>query len=189
MRRTAPGAAPGDDDWISIAVRTDEEWRAAVRSRARAVGADGRARIAVERMTRRSTSMRRWPPGPRARSATCGRRNAADRPAFPPLRSHAHATWSQSPHLAARGFWDEHGAGVLPGTAVARQFRPRRSAPRRARRGYRCSACDDVLDLSPDRIAALRNERRFRLSCQTARLQARSCSSSSGPRASCALII
>ena len=28
MHRTAPGAAQGDDDWISIVARTDAEWRA-----------------------------------------------------------------------------------------------------------------------------------------------------------------
>ena len=45
--RHAPHGAwrcAGDDDWISIVVRTDAEWRSAVQSRAGAVG-DGRARI------------------------------------------------------------------------------------------------------------------------------------------------
>ena len=61
----------------------------------------------------------------------------------------------KSPHLAARGFWDRHGAGVLPGLPWRASFgRTTGAAPELGADSDDVLA--DVLGLSPERIAELR---------------------------------
>jgi crotonobetainyl-CoA:carnitine CoA-transferase CaiB-like acyl-CoA transferase len=61
----------------------------------------------------------------------------------------------KSPHLAAREFWDRHGAGVLPGLPWRTSFgRTTGAAPKL---GADCDqVLSSVLGLSQDRIADLR---------------------------------
>jgi crotonobetainyl-CoA:carnitine CoA-transferase CaiB-like acyl-CoA transferase len=61
----------------------------------------------------------------------------------------------KSPHLAARQFWDAHGAGVLPGLPWRASFgRAMGTAPGL---GADCDqVLTDVLGLSQERIADLR---------------------------------
>ena len=66
-----------------------------------------------------------------------------------------HADLVQSPHLAARAFWDRHGAGVLPGLPWRASFgRTIGPAPELGADADHVLA--DVLGLSPERIAELR---------------------------------
>jgi crotonobetainyl-CoA:carnitine CoA-transferase CaiB-like acyl-CoA transferase len=61
----------------------------------------------------------------------------------------------KSPHLAARAFWDRHGAGVLPGLPWRASFgRTTGPAPELGADGAPVLA--DVLGLSPERIVELR---------------------------------
>ena len=61
----------------------------------------------------------------------------------------------KSPHLAAREFWDEHGAGVLPGLPWRASFgRATGSAP--ALGADTDQVLANVLGLSQERIAELR---------------------------------
>ena len=59
------------------------------------------------------------------------------------------------PHLMARGFWEPHGAGVLPGLPWRASFgRVASPAPEQGADTDRVLA--EVLGYSPQRIAALR---------------------------------
>jgi crotonobetainyl-CoA:carnitine CoA-transferase CaiB-like acyl-CoA transferase len=59
------------------------------------------------------------------------------------------------PHLRERGFWDEHGAGVLPGLPWQASF-DRASGPAPALGADTEQVLRDLLDLPADEIAALR---------------------------------
>ena len=61
----------------------------------------------------------------------------------------------KSPHLAARGFWETHGAGVLPGLPWRASF-GRTTGPAPGLGADADQVLADVLGLSPDRIAELR---------------------------------
>jgi crotonobetainyl-CoA:carnitine CoA-transferase CaiB-like acyl-CoA transferase len=58
-------------------------------------------------------------------------------------------------HLRERGFWDAHGAGVLPGLPWRASF-GRVSGPAPELGGDTEAVLRDLLGMSPDRIAALR---------------------------------
>jgi crotonobetainyl-CoA:carnitine CoA-transferase CaiB-like acyl-CoA transferase len=60
-----------------------------------------------------------------------------------------------SPHLIARGFWDRHGSGVLPALPWQASF-GRRTAPAPALGADTDRVLTEVLELPPERIAALR---------------------------------
>ena len=65
-----------------------------------------------------------------------------------------------SDHLRERGFWDAHGAGVLPGLPWHASFgRISGAAPELG--ADTDAVLREVLDLSPDEIAALRNSGAF----------------------------
>jgi crotonobetainyl-CoA:carnitine CoA-transferase CaiB-like acyl-CoA transferase len=61
----------------------------------------------------------------------------------------------KSPHLNARGFWDRHGSGVLPALPWQASF-GRRRGPAPALGADTDRVLSEVLELSPERIAALR---------------------------------
>ena len=60
-----------------------------------------------------------------------------------------------SAHLQARGFWDAHGAGVLPGLPWRASF-GRKSGPAPGLGADTEAVLREVLDVPQDRIAALR---------------------------------
>ena len=65
-----------------------------------------------------------------------------------------------SPHLKARGFWEKHGDGVLPGLPWRASF-GRASGPAPALGGDTDAVLRDVLGLGPNEIAALRDAGAF----------------------------
>jgi crotonobetainyl-CoA:carnitine CoA-transferase CaiB-like acyl-CoA transferase len=102
----------GDDDWISIIVRTDGEWRALcgivpglVDRAALDLGQRREAQRAIDE------ALAAWA-APQSASEAAETLLTAGIPAAALAR---YGDLVKSPHLAARDFWDEHGAGVLPG--------------------------------------------------------------------------
>ena len=104
--------------------------------------------ISASAATPSAPSMPPWPLGPRADPQPAAA-EALLKAGIPAAALARYADLVQSPHLAARAFWDKHGDGVLPGIAVARQFRPRDRPRAGTRRGCR-SGARDVLGLSPN---------------------------------------
>ena len=142
----------GDDDWISVVARTDAEWRAlcdVVPGLSGMAGLDLDQRIGAERAI--DAALTAWA-GSRSAPAAAEALLKAGIPAAALARS---GDLVKSPHLAARGFWDRHGAGVLPGLPWRASFgRTTGPAPELG------ADCDhvlaSVLGLSQDRIAELR---------------------------------
>lgn len=142
----------GDDDWISIAVRTDVEWGALCNlvpglSGMASFGLDHR-RDAQDRIDAVLTA---WAG---ARSATVAAESLSNA-GIPAAALARHRDLVQSPHLAARGFWERHGAGVLPGLPWRASFgRVIGPAPDLGADADQVLAT--VLGLPPERIAELR---------------------------------
>ena len=111
----------GDDDWISLVVRSDADWRALC---GLVPGLSGLAALDLGRRREAEraidAALAAWA-GARSASAAADSLREAGIPAAALARS---VDLVKSPHLAARGFWETHGAGVLPGLALARQLRP-----------------------------------------------------------------
>jgi len=142
----------GQDDWVSVAVTTDDEWRrlcAIVPSLSSMSGMGFRER--VEQRAAIDDGLAAWL---RSRAANPA---AAEllRAGIPAAALATSLDLVGSDHLRERGFWEPHGGGVLPGL------------PWRASFGRTSGAAPDlgadtdgvlleVLDLSPDEIAALR---------------------------------
>jgi crotonobetainyl-CoA:carnitine CoA-transferase CaiB-like acyl-CoA transferase len=102
----------GDDDWISVVVRSDAEWRALcnlVPGLSDMAALDHDRRKDLEHAI--DTAMTDWaatqPAGSAARLLL-----SAGVPAAALAR---YGDLVESPHLANRKFWDRHGSGVLPG--------------------------------------------------------------------------
>ena len=103
----------GDDAWVSVVVTRDEEWRALcemVPGLSPMAGFDVRRAHTAKRGDRSMRSPRGsgTQRAPDAAPALVG----AGIPAAALVTSR---DLVESPHLRARGFWDPHGAGVLPG--------------------------------------------------------------------------
>jgi crotonobetainyl-CoA:carnitine CoA-transferase CaiB-like acyl-CoA transferase len=147
----------GDDDWISIAVTSDPEWRslcAIVPTLSSMAGMGSRER--AEQRAAIDDALAAWL-RPRAAKAAAAELSHAG------ISTAALATsldLVHSDHLREREFWEPHGSGVLPGL------------PWRASSGRTsCAAPDlgadtervlrEVLDLSPDPIATLRQAGAF----------------------------
>ena len=159
MGNASPRHAPhgawrcaGDDDWISIVARTDAEWRALC---GLVPGLSGLAKLDLgqrrdaERVI--DAALTAWA-GTRPASAAAESLDKAGIPAAALARS---GDLVKSPHLAARAFWDRHGAGVLPGLPWRASFgRTTGPAPELGADGAPVLA--DVLGLSPERIVELR---------------------------------
>jgi crotonobetainyl-CoA:carnitine CoA-transferase CaiB-like acyl-CoA transferase len=159
MGNASPRHAPhgvwrcaGDDDWISVVVRTDAEWRALcslVPGLAGMAVLDLRQRIDAQRAI--DAALTSWAAS-RSAATAAGLLLTADIPAAALAR---YGDLVRSPHLAAREFWDAHGGGVLPGLPWRASFgRATGSAPGL---GADCDqVLTDVLGLSQERIADLR---------------------------------
>jgi len=113
--RYAPHGAyrcAGDDDWISLAVTNDDEWRrlcAIVPVLSLMSGLGFRQRMEQRRMIDDALAV--WARA-RAAAATAGELIRAGVPAAALANS---VDLVNSEHLKERGFWDRHGDGVLPG--------------------------------------------------------------------------
>jgi crotonobetainyl-CoA:carnitine CoA-transferase CaiB-like acyl-CoA transferase len=153
--RHAPHGAwrcAGDDDWISLVARTDAEWRTLCGivpglsdMAAFDLGQRIDARCAID------AALTAWAAS-RSASTAAGSLLSAGIPAAALAR---YGDLVKSPHLAAREFWDEHGAGVLPGLPWRASF-GRETGPAPALGADTDRVLTDVLALSPERIAELR---------------------------------
>jgi crotonobetainyl-CoA:carnitine CoA-transferase CaiB-like acyl-CoA transferase len=153
--RHAPHGAwrcAGDDDWISIAVRTDGEWQALCRlvpalSDMAALDLGQR----IDAQTAIDAVLTAWAASQSASTAA----EALLKAGIPAAALARHEDLVKSPHLAAREFWDRGGAGVLPGLPWRASFgRTTGSAPGLGADSDQVLA--DVLGLPSGRITELR---------------------------------
>jgi crotonobetainyl-CoA:carnitine CoA-transferase CaiB-like acyl-CoA transferase len=153
--RYAPHGAyrcAGADDWLSLAVTGEAQWRSlCAMVPALAPLADlGLA----ERMARRpeiDDTIAAWARPLAAASAGA----ELTRAGIPAAALATSRDLVDSDHLRARGFWDAHGAGVLPGLPWRASF-GRTTAPAPALGADTDAILRDILNLSPADIAALR---------------------------------
>jgi crotonobetainyl-CoA:carnitine CoA-transferase CaiB-like acyl-CoA transferase len=142
----------GDDAWISIAVTGDEEWRVlcevvpelATRT---ALGLRGR----IEQCAAIDGALAAWLRPQRAPEAAA----VLVRAGIPAAALTTSRDLVESPHLRERGFWEAHGAGVLPGLPWQASF-GRRSGAAPGLGAETDSVLMEVLGLSGDDVAALR---------------------------------
>ena len=142
----------GNDDWLSIVVRTDDEWRAlcgVVPDAANRAGANlAQRREAADAI---DAALTMWA-APQAAAAAADVLLRAGVPAAALARS---SDLVQSEHLNARAFWDKHTKGVLPGLPWrANVGRATGAAP--ALGGDAEQILIEVLGLTADKVAALR---------------------------------
>jgi crotonobetainyl-CoA:carnitine CoA-transferase CaiB-like acyl-CoA transferase len=141
----------GDDDWISVAVRSDEEWRGlcsmvAALAPMAGFGFDERMkqRVAID------DALRAWSRSQRAETAAAMLLRAGV-----PAASLANSVdLVASGHLRKRGFWEAHGAGLLPGLPWRASF-GRRSGAAPGLGADTDAVLHDVLDLSRGEVDAL----------------------------------
>jgi crotonobetainyl-CoA:carnitine CoA-transferase CaiB-like acyl-CoA transferase len=142
----------GDDSWISIVVGDNDEWR---RLCAIVPGLTAMAELgATERPAGREAIDATLSDWTRSRDA----RATADLLMGAGIPAAALATSRdlvESSHLRARGFWDTDGAGVLPGLPWRASF-GRAVGPAPGLGADTETVLQEVLDLSPAQIAALR---------------------------------
>lgn len=142
----------GDDDWVSIVARTDEEWRAlcgAVPALAGHVHANLEARRANREAI--DSAIAAWA-APQAAAVAADALLRAGVPAAALARS---SDLVASEHLNAHGFWDKHTKGVLPGLPWRASIgRVHGAAPGLGEDTERVLM--DVLGLTPEKVAALR---------------------------------
>lgn len=142
----------GDDAWIGIATTSDAEWRALaaiVQAPAPMAGMGRDARIAARDAI--DAALAAWTKT-RDASAAAAALSEAGIPAA------ALATSSDlvaSAHLRARGFWDAHGPGVLPGLPWRASF-GRNTGQAPGLGADTDAVLREILDLPQDEIAALR---------------------------------
>jgi crotonobetainyl-CoA:carnitine CoA-transferase CaiB-like acyl-CoA transferase len=143
----------GDDEWISVVVRGDEEWRSLCAM------VPGLARMADfgfdERVHQRATiddALCAWFRSQRAETAAAMLLRAGI-----PAASLANSVdLAASGHLGERGFWEPHGDGALPGLPWRASF-GRRSGAAPGLGADTDAVLREVLDLSHDEIDALRH--------------------------------
>jgi crotonobetainyl-CoA:carnitine CoA-transferase CaiB-like acyl-CoA transferase len=142
----------GDDDWISLVIRTDEEWRrlcGSVPALASMAGFGFRER--VERQAGIDDALAGWLRSRPAEAAAA----ELSRAGIPAAALATSLDLVNSDHLRERGFWDPYDSGVLPGLPWHASFgRTCGAAP--ALGADTDSVLREVLDLPPDEIAALR---------------------------------
>jgi crotonobetainyl-CoA:carnitine CoA-transferase CaiB-like acyl-CoA transferase len=142
----------GEDDWISVVVRSDEEWR---RLCACVPALSSMAELGFyDRLERRAEiddALTAWLQ-PQAAAAAATKLLGIGIPAAALATS---IDLVGSDHLRERGFWEPHGAGVLPGLPWRASFgRTSGTAPELG--ADTATVLRGVLDLSSDDIAALR---------------------------------
>jgi benzylsuccinate CoA-transferase BbsF subunit len=142
----------GDDDWISVAVRNDEEWQGLCSMiPALAQMADLRFGERMNLGAAIDEVLAAWFRSQDSRTAAAKLLHVGI-----PAASLASSTdLVASSHLRERGFWDVHGGGVLPGLPWRASF-GRRSGPAPGLGADTDAILREVLDLSLDQIAALR---------------------------------
>jgi crotonobetainyl-CoA:carnitine CoA-transferase CaiB-like acyl-CoA transferase len=142
----------GDDNWISIVVRTDEEWQRLaeiVPAFASITGLGFHARM--ERRVEIDDTLAAWL-RPRAAEAAADELRSAGIPAAALATS---LGLVKSDHLRERGLWDPHDGGVLPGLPWDASF-GQISGPAPPLGADTETVLADVLGLPADEIAALR---------------------------------
>jgi len=143
----------GEDDWIGVAVRTQAEWQALCGIVPGLSGIEALDRTG--RMAAKDTIDAALTAWTAPQSAPVAVRTLLDAgiPAAALARSE---DLLKSPHLAARGFWDKHGDGALPGLPWRASFgRTVRPAPGLGE--HTDDVLRNVLGLTPERIAELRS--------------------------------
>jgi crotonobetainyl-CoA:carnitine CoA-transferase CaiB-like acyl-CoA transferase len=141
----------GDDEWISVAVTSDDEWRslcAVVAELSPMAGLGLQERIA--RRDAIEAALAAWLRPQTSQSAAAILLNAGI-PAAPLASS---VDLVASSHLRERGFWEPHDAGVLPGLPWRASF-GRTSGPAPGLGADTDAVLADVLGHSHDDIAAL----------------------------------
>jgi crotonobetainyl-CoA:carnitine CoA-transferase CaiB-like acyl-CoA transferase len=142
----------GEDEWISLAVASEAEWRRlceAIPALEPLSGWDLRQRQG--RIAGIAGVLAGW----------AWRRGAAEaeselrRAGVPASALKRSVDLVQDAHLRVRGFWDEHGRGVLPGLPWRASF-GRAAGPAPGLGADTDTVLRDVLGLSPDKIAELR---------------------------------
>ena len=156
--RHAPHGAwrcAGDDDWISLVVRSDADWRALC---GLVPGLEGLAALDLGRRREAEraidAALAAWA-GSRSASVAADLLLKAGIPAAALART---ADLVKSPHLAARGFWETHGAGVLPGLPWRSSF-GRTTGPAPALGADADQVLADVLGLPPEPHCRAADER------------------------------
>jgi len=147
----------GEDDWIGIVVRSDEEWRGlcAVVSALSSMLEYG-FRERVEQRAAIDDALATWLRPQIAHCAAAELRHAG----IPAAALATSRDLVDSDHLRARGFWDAHSAGILPGLPWHASFgRSSGAAPELG--ADTDTVLGEVLDLPPAEIAALRRSGAF----------------------------
>ena len=142
----------GDDDWISLVTRTDAEWRTLCTL------VPGLSDMGALELGQRIAAEAVIDAGLTAWAADRSASTAAElllKAGIPAAALARHGDLVKSPHLASRGFWDEHGAGVLPGLPWRASF-GRAIGPAPELAADTDQVLTDVLGLSPQRVADLR---------------------------------
>jgi crotonobetainyl-CoA:carnitine CoA-transferase CaiB-like acyl-CoA transferase len=130
----------GDDAWLSIAVISDEQWQRLCEI------VPGVSRETVE------VALASWCSAQDARTAE----RALLRAGVPAAALGSSVDLAASEHLRARGFWDAHGAGVLPGLPWRASF-GRRTGDAPELGADTDAVLSDVLALSSAEIERLRH--------------------------------
>ena len=142
----------GNDEWIAIAVRSDTEWRALCSI---VPGLTERSALDFdERVAEKSaieTLLSAWTKEQSAHAAAA----QLVKSGVPAAALARFSDLVKSPHLTARGFWDRHDSGVLPALPWRASF-GRRRGPAPALGADTDRVLTEVLELPPERIAALR---------------------------------
>jgi crotonobetainyl-CoA:carnitine CoA-transferase CaiB-like acyl-CoA transferase len=142
----------GDDDWISVAVSNDDEWRklcAVVADLSPMTGLGLHERIAQQYTIEELLAAWLRPQTARAAAATLLRAGV------PAAALASSLDLVASSHLRERGFWETHGAGVLPGLPWLASF-GRKSGAAPGLGADTDAVLVDLLGLSRDEIATLR---------------------------------
>jgi crotonobetainyl-CoA:carnitine CoA-transferase CaiB-like acyl-CoA transferase len=142
----------GDDAWLSLAVRNDDEWRQVC---ALVPGLRAMATLAVSgRIEHREAidaALGAWLTRCDAPAAEA----ALVRAGVPAAALASSADLVASPHLRARGFWERHGDGLLPGLPWQASF-GRASGPAPGLGADTDSVLRELLSLDGEAIASLR---------------------------------
>jgi len=141
----------GDDDWISLAVTNDEEWRrlCAIVPALLPLAGLGFAQRCEQRQLIDDT-LAAWAPSRAAAAAQELRQAGIPAGALATSRDLVDCH-----HLRERGFWEANGIGVLPGLPWRASF-GRISGAAPGLGADTDTVLRDVLDISPEGIAALR---------------------------------
>ncbi len=142
----------GDDDWISLAVTSDEEWRrlcAIVPALAPMAGLGLHQRM--EQRAAIDHALAAWLHPQRAAPAAAQLLQAG----IPAAALASSLDFVSSNHLKELGFWDAHGAGVVPGLPWRASF-GRTTGPAPELGADTEAVLRQVLALSPDQITELR---------------------------------